>query len=158
MNETKRLRIEWEGPLTYPVVLEKSADRDYGLYQICAYHSVFGPNALVYIGKAEQQTFAARFAQHWESWLNMEREVTIYLGRVWPEDRREDDGWVEWGELVSDAERLLIAYHTPPYNSQFISGYTGRPLHIQCWGDRGRLLPECSSYWPLHRPDDSLPE
>lgn len=158
MSEMKLLRIWWEGPLTYSEVGEKSAEVDYGLYQIYGHHNVFGPNSLIYIGKAEQQTFAARFAQHWENWLKFEREVTIYLGRIHHEDRREDDNWAEWQQLVSDAEKLLIHWHTPPYNSQFISEYTGRPLHVQCWGDRGRLLPEFSSHWPQCRPDDLLSE
>jgi hypothetical protein len=158
VNESKLLRLVWEGPLTYREVIGKAANTDYGLYQIYAHHTVFGPNSLVYIGKAEQQTFAVRFTQHWENWLTNEREATIYLGRVWWEDRRQDDEWAEWAQLVSDAEKLLIHWHTPPYNSQFITEYSGRPLHVQCWGDRGRLLPEFSSHRQLLRPDDSVPE
>src|SRR5262245_54679337 len=62
----KLLRIEWEGPLPVDTVLSRGGDDDYGLYQIYAHHLVFGAGALVYIGKAQEQTFAVRFAQHWE--------------------------------------------------------------------------------------------
>jgi hypothetical protein len=45
-------------------VRAKVGEDDYGLYQIYAHHLVFGSGALVYIGKAQEQTFGVRIAQH----------------------------------------------------------------------------------------------
>lgn len=150
----KLLRIEWEGPLLIDAVLAVAGEHDYGLYQIYSQHIVFGPDALVYLGKAQEQTFAARFQQHWQDWLKWENDVTIRLGRLAPSDYRSDDDWQEWGDLLSSAERLSVFWHTPPYNSHFITGYGGPELQIQNWGNRGRLLPEYSSHWKPLRPDD----
>jgi hypothetical protein len=50
--------IQWEGP--YPLsALGKLSDpaRDRGLYQIYGHHPVYGQGALLYIGKALEQTF-----------------------------------------------------------------------------------------------------
>ncbi len=121
MPEIKLLRIEWEGPLSIDALRSKTGEDDYGLYQIYAHHVVFGAGALVCIGKAQEQTFAARFAQH-EEWLDLENDVSIRLGRLAPADYRADDGWQEWGQLLTDAERLSVFWHSPPYNSHYYSG------------------------------------
>ncbi len=57
-------------------------------------------------------------------------------------------------KIVTDSEALLINWHTPPYNSKSINEYRGQDLHIQNYGNRGSMLPECSSEWTPPRPDD----
>lgn len=131
MAEPKLLRIEWEGPLPVDKVLSKSGENDYGLYQVYLQHLVFGAGALVYIGKAERQTYATRFAQHLEDWLKWESDVSIRLGRLADGYFRTDDEWQEWMQLLGDAERLTVFWHTPPYNSHYITGYQGPSLRIQ---------------------------
>jgi len=57
--------------------------------------------------------------------------------------------------LIKDLEALTICWHSPPYNSTFINSYTGRPLRVKSWKNRGRLLPEFSSDWtPPNRPKE----
>lgn len=41
-------------------------NKDYEIYQIYGYHSVFGDNVLLYISKADKQTFHIRLNQ--ETW------------------------------------------------------------------------------------------
>jgi hypothetical protein len=154
MPETKLLRIVWEGPYSLADVSKKSGDDDCGLYQIYAHHMVFGAGALVYVGKAQDQTFSARFAQH-DHWLKDENDVSIRLGVLWREDYRTDDDWKEWAGLLADAERLTVFWHSPPYNCHYITGYSGQPLQIQNWRNRGSLLAEYSSHWKPLRPDDA---
>lgn len=146
------LRVEWIGPLGLEEVLERDSEQDYGLYQIYCHHVVFGLGSLVYIGRATEQTFGVRFWQHKKEWLDEENDVSIRLGRLMDEDGLTDEEWEKW---VCAAEALLIHWHSPPYNSQHINDYTYRPLHIQNWGNRGSLLPECSSDWDAPRPDDA---
>ena len=84
--------------------------------------------------------------------------MSVRLGRLALADYRGDDNWVEWTQLLSDAEKLTVFWHTPPYNSHHITGYYGRELQIQNWGNRGSLLPEYSSHWKPLRPDDTAKE
>ncbi len=153
----RRARIRWEGPVSIEDVLSLTDDEhDYGLYQVYGYHVVFGPGALLYIGMARDQTFAARVRQHHVEWLREENDVRMRIGRISPEDYEHDpQGWKDWEKLVTDTEALLIYWHSPPYNSRNISEYRGQALHVQNWGDRGSLLPECTSHWQPLRPRDN---
>jgi hypothetical protein len=45
-------------------------------------HILRGRDALLYVGEATQQTFAARFQQH-QSWLPHEGPVRVYVGRMY---------------------------------------------------------------------------
>ncbi len=60
------IEIEWEGPFTFTDVSEKhySKEINYGLYCIYGNHATSGPETLLYIGKACDQTFAGRMKQH----------------------------------------------------------------------------------------------
>lgn len=52
----------------------------------------------------------------WES-----TPVRIYLGRLGgTEDMRDKAKWEKWEEMISTAEKLLIFYSSPPYNSSNI--------------------------------------
>ena len=76
------LAFNWEGPFKPGQVISQLTDagkppdydgNDYGLYQIYGRHLISGPDALLYIGEATQQTFSARLRQH-QSWLVDEEE------------------------------------------------------------------------------------
>ncbi|MDQ3523354.1 MAG: hypothetical protein M3434_13645 [Gemmatimonadota bacterium] len=84
------LPIVWIGPYTPEQVIHDLNDggsapayagEDYGLYQIYGAHILGDTNSLLYIGKATQQTFSARFQQH-RTWLQHEDAVQIYVGRI----------------------------------------------------------------------------
>lgn len=62
--DTKIVHIQWEG-LFPPSEARKFCEEatDYGVYQFYSSHAVYGKNALLYIGKASEQTFAKRIAQ-----------------------------------------------------------------------------------------------
>ena len=62
--EEKIVVIEWEKIDQWKKVSEKNGDEDYGIYQVTGYHPVFGDDSLLYIGKAQDQTFGERFEQH----------------------------------------------------------------------------------------------
>ena len=100
-----------------------------------------------------EQTFGVRFKQHYDEWIkDEEKDVFIHVGRLNEDDYEHDPPeWKDWSQLVKDTEALLINWHTPPYNSRNISDYTGQPLNVQSWGDRGSLLLACTSEWKRPR-------
>ena len=91
---------------------------DYGLYQIYGKHILCGPNTLLYIGKATQQTFSKRFKDHKKWWLDDEEEIQVYLGRVYDSKiHSEKDNWKSWERDVGLAENILIYKYSPNYNN-----------------------------------------
>ena len=55
------IHIDWDGPYRIEEINELNDEKkDYGIYQIYGTHPVYGSNVLLYIGKADQQTFGAR--------------------------------------------------------------------------------------------------
>jgi hypothetical protein len=144
MSEIKVI-LEWKKFDKLEDVLKEKDEEAYGVYQITGYHAVFGDASLLYIGRAVDQSFAERFRQH-ENWLRKESGIKIYLGRVDSID--DNDGYAEeeWKRITKDVEILLIYYHSPPYNSTFISE-SPKPtskLRIINIGDYGDLYPEIS--------------
>ena len=96
---------------------------DYGLYQIYGKHILAGPDSLLYIGKATQQTFSSRFYAH-QSWLANEDDITIYLGCIYDRERHlpgPAHDWPVWVRDVQIAECVLIYKYSPNYNSVSIS-------------------------------------
>jgi hypothetical protein len=155
--EPRRVRVHWTGPLNLEQMsrFDWTNDNSFGLYQVYGHHVVFGQGSLLYIGMARDQPFATRFAQH-ASWLADEQSISIHLGILAPEDYlQESPNWPDWKGLLADVEALTIHFHSPPLNARNISSYRGQSLLVQNWGNRARLLPEYSSYWPpVKRPDD----
>lgn len=142
------VHVEWEGPLALSEIERLGDAHDYGIYQVCGSHLVYGSDALLYIGLADSQPFQARIFQH--EWLGEEfgqGEISVYLGRISGSATPKDE---EWGELISGAEALLIAAHKPSYNSQRVLGLSPdvdlkvQDLHVLNWGRLGSLLPEVS--------------
>jgi len=115
----KIIEICWEGPFNTKKVESLDNSGDYGLYQIYGTHTIFGQNSLLYIGKAEQQKFKHRFIQHKE-WMHREiSDLEIYIGRIGGVNPPLSDKI--WTESIDCAEKLLIYFCSPPYNSSNIN-------------------------------------
>ena len=139
-----QITIEWEGPFALEEVQEMNKKTDRGLYQIYGHHIIFGPNSLLYIGKAEKYTFAKRFVGHWNDWIwyddKQGRKVSIYIARM-PLARVPS-------EVLRDVEAVQIYWHSPPYNSEFIQSVGEKrkrrldrnPLQIVNEGKHHRLV------------------
>lgn len=153
-KETKEIHIQWAGPFPYPQKkgkYEKKGVRvSYGIYQIYGTHPVYGSDALLYIGKAVDQTFRKRLTQHnWDDGEEVSSKIEVYLGylhgyRGTPTDE-------EWSNQIDLAEKLLIFSHYPAGNSSDIKGSWGKKMrkalqdiHVFNWGKRHKLLPEVS--------------
>lgn len=139
------VHINWEGPFTLPQLTELQDNTwDYGIYQIYGGHPVYGSIVLLYIGKADQQTFGANISQ--ENWYNNSNagEFKIYVGRLAGQKQPSDD---EWSYAITLAEKLLIYAHSPACNAQFINLTNEQDLHdihILNWGCYCNLMPEVS--------------
>lgn len=147
------IEIEWEELTSATDIASKTGPNDYGIYQIYGKHPVHG-YTLLYVGKAEEQTFATRLKQH-EYWLKHEEQPRIYVGRLDPRCyKQEPDTWSDWSEKLSWSEALTIYWHSPPYNSHYIKAYTFPPLRVANRGVVGKLLPRYDSSGSFVRPDD----
>jgi len=124
------IKIEWDGPynlsdIGYTENEEKcqykdsilDTNKDYGIYQVYGNHPVYGHNVLLYIGKADQQTFSHRISQ--EGWEFNEdyKNIKIYVGRLFDEKQPTIS---EWSKLIDTAEKMLIFSHAPAKNSSNI--------------------------------------
>lgn len=131
-------------------------DADFGLYQIYAEHPVYGADALVYIGKARDETFARRLRQPEYKWMNDDyapwednaSRIRFRTGRVHVTRRDSAPGPAKWNAWIDRAERLLIYAHSPARNCDFVRTPPSEPpfhdLHVLNWGQYGSLLPEVS--------------
>lgn len=114
------IRIEWDGGYSLEDLENGKLDtnKDYGLYQVYGYHPVYGNNVLLYIGKADRQTFKTRLSQEIWWWNNEDsKNLNIYVGRIFDEKQPSDE---EWSQMIDYAERMLIFAHSPAMNSSNI--------------------------------------
>ena len=145
---TYLIHLDWQGPIPWKE-RDKLNDevKDYGIYQIYGCHANYGVDTLLYIGKAEKQTFATRLKQETGWMFDQDRErLSIYVGRCY--------GWhgtpsvKVWEEQINLAEKLLILAHQPTYNSQ--KGSWRNPklqhVHVLNWGCHRSLFPEVSGW------------
>ena len=120
-KEIKIIEIKWDGPFSFEECVDKNCKViGYGIYQIYGTHNILGENTLLYIGKASDQEFGTRIAQHGEWVKHEQNEMKFYLGRLGGETQISDE---DWAQSISDAEQLLIYYCSPPYNSKNIHDY-----------------------------------
>ena len=140
----KQIHIEWEGPFSYEQLKALDGNADYGVYQVYGGHPVYGSRVLLYIGKAEQQTFSTRLNQEW--WGESNRDagnVEVYVGRLsgMEKPRRQ-----KWDELIDLAEKLLIFAHHPASNSSNLNSLPEnvKQIHIFNWGQFRDLMAEVS--------------
>ena len=140
--------IEWKRLRRWSDVKDLTGEDDYGIYEIVGSHAVVGDRSLLYIGKAEDRAFGERLQEH-KDWLQKEWEVEIYVGRIREIDGDDDFSDCQWNEVLSDAERLLIYAHSPPYNARDIHEVPSlqhEGLRIINVGYHGALLPEVSLF------------
>jgi hypothetical protein len=157
----KIIHIDWDGPYSLEGELNKinNNEIDYGIYQIYGTHPIYGSDKLIYIGKADFQTFGVRIRQERWLWNSDPKTVKIYIGRLagTPEISLED-----WSAEINKAERLLIYSHAPAYNSSNILtlGHEEGLLdvHILNWGRYRDLLPEVSGARWTYKHDEDVYE
>ncbi len=155
-QEVNIIQIGWEKkPYNEETIKELDAEDYYGVYQIYGHHPVYGDNTLLYIGKANQQTFAMRLKDRTEFEETVLRPESMRIGRIF---KTADTENANWDDIVDIVEKILIRTHAPAYNSTDIKGlkwYDDEEKHyiIKNWYEYGLLLPEVSSmnisyrYW-----------
>jgi hypothetical protein len=153
MIPTEFIHVEWEGPFNFDEAKSKTDSEsekfhDFGVYQVYGHHRIYGPETLLYIGKAQKQTLGLRLSQ--ETWwgntyaIQDIKKISIYLGRLAGAETPGDDLWERQIELV---EKLLIFSHTPGWNSSNLNSIPDedcKNIHILNWGSHRDLLPEVS--------------
>lgn len=146
--EVEVLEIIWEGPYKIDEILDKNGAHDYGFYQIYGTHNIHGPETLLYIGKAQDRPFAERVPEH-KDWIEWEpSEIKVYLGRLGGTDNMTEERYKEWEEKIDRAERLLIYFSAPPYNSKGLKSYGEiKPTVILNFHKRNRLPLEMSTLY-----------
>lgn len=145
MNENLELlliEIEWCGGYSLEKVYQlTNQKKDYGVYCIYGTHAVSGPDTLLYIGKACDQTFSTRFMQH-SDWLKVEcDDPKIYIGRVGSNSLPYSNQ--EWTDKIVCAETLLIHYLSPPYNTSSIFEHPATPKALILNLHKRYRLPYC---------------
>lgn len=150
------IHIDWDGPYHIDDLNNLNNQKiDYGIYQIYGVHPVYGTNILLYIGKAEEQTFGIRIRQeHWDDkyYTGDHKRVEIYVGRFAGSTTPQNE---KWADLINLSERLLILANSPAYNSKCIDSPSSslddsklQNIHILNWGAFRNILPEVSgSRW-----------
>ena len=114
----KTIEIKWEGPFILDDVQKMQNETDFGLYAAFGPHNVYGDRVLLYIGKAEQQTFGVRIPQHRnEDWWGSEE---IYIGRI-GSDRIPSIK--DWDEEIDYSETKMIQYCLPSWNASKLNNY-----------------------------------
>lgn len=140
------VHLTWEGPYTHDEALQLNSESDYGLYQFYGDHLVYGHDVLLYLGKAELQTFGRRISQHnWELWTSSPTQ--IYVGKI---SSISPLGNEEWVKQICLSEKIILQSHTPTFNSSNLNaiGHKEGDVRVLNWGRRKQLLPEISiSRW-----------
>lgn len=120
----KDILISWEGPFNLDTIKTLNGQKDFGIYQIYGQHPVYGSNVLLYIGKAEQQTFGTRIQQESNWCYNADsKRVEIYVGRLFGEQPISGQ---DWNNQINIAEKILIHTHWPAGNSSNINSITSK--------------------------------
>lgn len=145
-----KIHILWDGPHSFEDATRLDGEQDYGVYQIYGCHTVYGSDALLYIGKAVKQTFGKRIKEEKEPWkYNWDaRRIAVYVGRVITDSLSTVKTHEQWADWVGAAEELLIYAHAPACNSKNIQSinYKLLPFHVLNWGSFRDLLPEVSGH------------
>lgn len=141
------IHINWEGPYTYEKALQfRNENGDYGVYQIYGTHPVYGRDVLIYIGKADYQTFGKRLSQEqWRTTNSDSSALNVYIGKLGGYGGTPSNE--EWSRQISAAERMLIVAHWPAGNSSGLNvsfGEDYHDIHVLNWGNHRSLLPEVS--------------
>lgn len=147
--ETEFIQIDWDGPYSFEEAMKLKDDcEDFGIYQIYGHHAAYGNQCLLYIGKAERQTFGVRLSQSRE-WAEKYavpdiKNISVYVGRLAGDIAPPDE---DWSRQIDTAEKMLIYTHSPARNSsnlQNIPIEEYKYVHVVNWGSYRDLLPEVS--------------
>ncbi|OHD64455.1 MAG: hypothetical protein A2096_04080 [Spirochaetes bacterium GWF1_41_5] len=148
--ETRVINIQWEKvPFEIEEVNKLNKKNHYGIYQIYGNHPVYGRDVLLYIGKANKQTFSQRLGVDQEYFQFVESilyPTNIRIGMICESEDGKND---TWEALIDESEKILILSHLPAFNASNIKAfYKGDEdcLIIYNWGDIGSLLPEISTH------------
>ncbi|MBL0381331.1 MAG: hypothetical protein JKP90_17180 [Desulfofustis sp. PB-SRB1] len=141
------IHLIWDGPYNLDSIKNlKNLSEDRGLYQIYGQHSLYGHSVLIYIGKAEDQTFSKRITQEdWSYWHDDSKNIEIYVGRVADKISVESE---EIKRRISISEKLLIFAHCPVYNTSNSKGVyrdVEKEYHVLNWGKKRDIFPEVSA-------------
>lgn len=145
------IHIEWHGPFLIKDILkgDKKIFNRIGLYQIYGDHPINGSDNLLYIGHT-CKSFKKRFQEH-GVWIHQEfTDDHIYLGAIWKQEEIGPDNELLF---IKEAEKLLIYYSSPPYNSKLVYDMNQSDLFkdenimvINVW-QKHRLPYEVSTLW-----------
>lgn len=153
--KTHLIQIDWDGPYSLAELNKlQNGETDYGVYQIYGKHPIYGSDVLLYIGKADQQTYGLRISQEGWEYENDYKNFKIYVGRLRGSQPSTND---EWSKEIDLAERLLIYVHKPALNSKSIASLPDAELqdiHILNWGSYRDILPEVSGLRWTSKLDD----
>jgi hypothetical protein len=145
--------LKWEGPFSVDEIQKFNSSEDFGIYQIYGIHNINGPDSLLYIGQANDQTFATRILQH-SDWIGWDfQEYSIYLGRFGSSDTK-DRNPERWRNYINFSESLLINFCCPAWNTQHINNIRDdidNKTILFNWGKRHKLPFEIST---LYRQSD----
>lgn len=133
------IELAWLGPLT---VQEAISEDGAGIYSIWGTHLIYGRETLLYIGKTD--SFKTRLVSHHETWMKYEYDsIHVHLGRVIGESGEQET------ESISIAEKMLIYYCAPAYNSNELVqlGMKGRHILLLNLGKKSLLPNELSTLW-----------
>lgn len=148
------VHVDWEGPWSLSQVKalasqagDNAQSCGYGVYQVYGQHRLYGPNCLLYIGKAVKQCWDVRVRQ--EGWaMNCDpAQVQIYFGQLGMPRAQMPATHAAFAQLVDEVESLLIYAHGPACNSAKLHSLSAqvRPgLRVMNWGASRDLMPEVS--------------
>jgi hypothetical protein len=138
------IHISWSGPYNLNDIKKLNEDIDFGIYQIYGSHPLYGNDVLIYIGKAQAQTFYTRIKQEgWEN-TNDPNTIKVYIGRLIGKKSVSES---EWDTQINLAEKLLIFSHAPALNSSNLNSLPEKELveiTVFNWGSHRQLYPEVS--------------
>ena len=141
------IHLNWSGPFSLKEAKEAQCSEALGLYQYVGMHHIYGPDSLLYLGKASANYIKYRLEnRNLELYSSLPTTVYVLIGKVRSDSPLSEEQLKLPIEL---AEELLIFSHSPPWNSQNITGvdeakFAKHNPHVFNWGARGRLLPEVS--------------
>jgi len=141
MKDTyQEIIIEWEGPFTAEEIKDKKGETDFGVYQVYGNHRIYGSNVLLYVGKAEKQTFGVRIPQHSEWFEWKENQQTYFLGKLCGLEHLSIE---KWESQIDLAETYLIDHCQPAWNSKSLNIYISNyeKAHIYNHGNKASLPP-----------------
>lgn len=76
MEQLKVINIAWEKiPFNFDTIGSFNGKHDYGVYQIYGHHPAYVNDTLLYIGKAQIQTFGVHLTQESHHWHFVESVI-----------------------------------------------------------------------------------